>query len=81
MYVVLLPAKEKNGPNFFNKKKFGTLLKFDYYKHPKNDKLLKIVTIFITEYAVFYNVTFRRVRAFIIAVGKECNLLIVNARL
>jgi hypothetical protein len=31
------------------------------------DKLLERVALFITRYAMYYNVTFRRVRAFIIA--------------
>jgi len=45
------------------------------------DKLLERITSFITRQAMYYNVTFTRVRAFIVAVENEHTLYILNANL
>jgi hypothetical protein len=74
--------KKKNCPNYLNKNTNSKLyLNFIIREIQRIDKLLEGVTSFITRQAMYYNVTFRRVRAFIAVVEKEYILHILNASL
>jgi len=68
------------GPNFFNKNINSELyINFIIRDIQRIDKLLKVVTTFITRPAMYCNGTFRRVRAFIVAMEKELILHNLNA--
>jgi len=78
----VITCKRIIGPNFLNKNINSELyLNLIIRDIQRNDKLLEGVTSFITRQAMYYNVIFRQVRVFIVAVEKEYILHILNASL
>ena len=78
----VVTCKRIIGPNFLNKNINSELyINLIIRDIQRNDKLLDGVTSFITRQAMFYNITFRRYCAFIVAVEKEYILHILNASL